>query len=155
MNRHTARETALQMLFQMDIGGNSYEVAQNTLEEAALSKKFALFTKQLVQGVTEKLTNLDILINKHSHNWQVDRLSGVDRAILRLAAYELIYTEETPANAVINEAIELAKFFSADEAPAFVNGVLVSILAERDKNKQETKEVVQEETKEVQENNKE
>lgn len=146
MNRHTARETALQMLFQMDIGNNTYEVALNTLEEAAFSKKLALFTESLVKGVTEHLTELDALIHKHSHNWQLDRLSGVDRAILRLAAYELVYTTETPANAVINEAIELAKYFSSDEAPAFVNGILDSIWGERAPQSTAIQEQTQEQT---------
>ena len=130
MNRHTARETALQMLFQMDIGNNSYEIALNTLEEAAFSKKLMLFTEELVKGVLQNMAELDVRINSHSRNWQLDRLSGVDRAILRLAVYELAYTAETPANVVINEAIELAKYFSSDEAPAFVNGILDSIWTE-------------------------
>jgi len=149
LSRHTARETALQMLFQMDIGGNSYEIAQNTLTEANLSKELAQFTEELVLGVTDKQTELDGFINSHSHNWRVDRLSGVDRAILRLAVYELNYTKNIPANVVINEAIELAKFFSGDEAPAFVNGVLDSILAERDKATLESAEAT--EVKEVSE----
>lgn len=123
MSRHNARELALQMIFQMDVGGNTIDIAEMTLSEAELDPDKKDFTRTLVVGVQQNVEDLDTVIGKYSKDWKVSRLANVDRAILRLAAFELLHTS-TPPDVVVNEAIELTKHFSSDEAPAFVNGIL-------------------------------
>ncbi|MFD0130235.1 transcription antitermination factor NusB, partial [Bacillus subtilis] len=81
----------------------------------------------LVHGVLEHQDQLDEMISKHLVNWKLDRIANVDRAILRLAAYEMAYAEDIPVNVSMNEAIELAKRFGDDKATKFVNGVLSNI----------------------------
>ena len=82
------------------------------------------FAEQLVCGVAENLERIDREINSYSTNWALDRMSRVDLAILRFAAYELLYCPDVPHNVVINEAIEVGKRFGTEETPSFVNGVL-------------------------------
>lgn len=82
------------------------------------------FAEQIVHGVAENLEKLDDEIKSYSTNWALDRMSRVDLAILRLAAFELLYSQDVPLNVVINEAVELGKRFGTDESPAFINGVL-------------------------------
>lgn len=82
------------------------------------------FAELLISGVAENLESLDREIKSYSTNWALDRMSRVDLAILRLAAYELIYCLDVPLNVVINEAIELSKRFGTEESPSFINGVL-------------------------------
>jgi N utilization substance protein B len=78
----------------------------------------------LICGVAENLERIDLELNSYSTNWALDRMSRVDLAILRLAAYELIFSHDVPPNVVINEAIELGKRFGTEESPAFINGLL-------------------------------
>jgi N utilization substance protein B len=82
------------------------------------------FAERLVCGVAENLEGIDRELNSYSTNWALDRMSRVDLAILRLAAFELIYSLDVPLNVVINEAVELSKRFGTEESPSFINGVL-------------------------------
>ena len=82
------------------------------------------FAERLVCGVAENLESIDQELSSYSTNWALDRMSRVDLAILRLAAYELKYCPDVPHNVVINEAIEIGKRFGTEETPAFINGVL-------------------------------
>ncbi|MBP3046936.1 transcription antitermination factor NusB [Bacillus subtilis subsp. subtilis] len=124
MKRRTAREKALQALFQIDVS----DIAVNEAIEHALDEeKTDPFFEQLVHGVLEHQDQLDEMISKHLVNWKLDRIANVDRAILRLAAYEMAYAEDIPVNVSMNEAIELAKRFGDDRATKFVNGVLSNI----------------------------
>lgn len=82
------------------------------------------FAELLISGVAENLESLDREIHSYSTNWALDRMPRVDLAILRLAAYELIYCDDVPHNVVINEAIELSKRFGTEDSPSFINGVL-------------------------------
>ncbi|MGB6430338.1 MAG: transcription antitermination factor NusB [Candidatus Acidiferrales bacterium] len=125
--RSKSREFALQMLFQSELGREEparLEVAfwQGARAEAATRE----FANQLFEGTAADTARLDALIESHADNWRVGRMSVIDRAILRLAAYELTRTS-TPPKVVLDEAIELAKRFSGDEAAPFVNGVLDAI----------------------------
>src|SRR6185503_5905891 len=86
-------------------------------------------TVRLVEGVAEHSARIDALIDAHASNWSIDRLPDVDRAILRMAVYELLWADDVPDAVVIDEAVELAKALSTDDSPAFVNGVLGAILA--------------------------
>ncbi|AME08171.1 transcription antitermination factor NusB [Bacillus siamensis] len=124
MKRRTAREKALQALFQIDVS----DIAPNEAIEHALDGgKTDDFFEQLVYGVLEHQVQLDEMISGHLVNWKLDRIANVDRAILRLAVYEMVYTDDIPANVSLNEAIELAKRFGDDKAAKFVNGVLSNI----------------------------
>jgi N utilization substance protein B len=128
--RHQAREAALQILYFCEVGRASPTDAADTffgehLQEAGASTRD--FARRLVDGVTEERDALDALIAAHSQHWRVDRLATLDRLILRLGAWELRHEPETPPAVVQNEAIELARTFSADESVGFVNGVLDGI----------------------------
>jgi transcription antitermination protein NusB len=130
--RRKAREYALQMLFQWDITHDSIdEVAatffQNQPEESEIVVEFA---RQLVMNTVEHVEQIDEFIRRHAEHWRLDRMATVDRNILRLAVQEFLYDKETPKTVVINEAIEIARRFSAQESPLFINGVLDSIKKE-------------------------
>ncbi|AKO94092.1 transcription antitermination factor NusB [Priestia filamentosa] len=126
MKRRTAREKALQALFQCEIGQSSPEEAiDNVVEEEAVDA----FLRQLVLGVSENKEEIDSLISANLEKWTLDRLANVDRIILRLAVYEMKYEEDIPQNVSINEAIELAKTFGDDQSGRFINGVLSKISA--------------------------
>ena len=86
-------------------------------------------TIRLVEGVAEHAARIDELIDTHASNWSIDRLPDVDRAILRMAVFELLWADDVPDAVVIDEAVELAKALSTDDSPAYVNGVLGAILA--------------------------
>jgi transcription antitermination protein NusB len=130
--RRKAREYALQMLFQWDITHDSVEqiVAtffQNQPEESATTVAFA---RDLLTGSIEHVEEIDRLIQRHAEHWRLDRMAIVDRNLLRLAAQEFMYGEGTPKAVVINEAIEIARRFSSQESPQFINGILDSIKKE-------------------------
>jgi transcription antitermination factor NusB len=88
------------------------------------------FFRKLVQGVCEQKQQIDLIIRRHSQNWRLERMSPVDRNILRLAVYELRFGGDTPPKSAINEAIDLGKRYGSEESSAFINGILDSILAE-------------------------
>ena len=87
------------------------------------------YTVQLVEGVTQHAADIDRLIDTHAEGWSLERLPDVDRAILRMAVYELLWVDDVPDAVVIDEAVELAKALSTDDSPAFINGVLGGILS--------------------------
>lgn len=127
MNRRTAREKALQALFQIDVSDIESKEAMTHALDGAESDAFF---ENLVLGAVEHQSEIDRLISKHLVNWKLDRIANVDRAILRTAVYELLYLEDIPANVTINEAIELAKSFGDDKSGKFINGILSSIQSE-------------------------
>ncbi|MBQ2698437.1 MAG: transcription antitermination factor NusB [Firmicutes bacterium] len=133
MTRRTARETALQMLFQLTVGENDWEMAELWQKESAEvngeSDDNAMFIAALVKGAFDQICEDDKLIAAHASGWDIDRLSEVDKAILRLAVFEM-KSGVTPPPVVINEAVELAKVFASDDSPAFINAVLDSIRKE-------------------------
>lgn len=119
----------MQALFAADIGRISGEAAlEQVLEGKSLDPENIFFAQKLVRGVEEKREKLDELLDKYAIGWPVERMSVVDRNILRLGLYELMFLrEEIPPSVAINEAVELAKIFSTEEASAFVNGILDTI----------------------------
>ncbi|MBS2969584.1 transcription antitermination factor NusB [Metabacillus sp. KIGAM252] len=124
MNRRTAREKALQALFQIDVSQiDPADALQHAFDEEEVNS----FTKDLVTGTISNLEEIDELIKPHLVNWKLERLANVDRGILRLAAYEMKYENDIPASVSIDEAIELAKSFGDDQSSRFVNGVLSNI----------------------------
>jgi len=143
MKRRLAREIAVQSLYQIEMNGvTASEAVDMLMDEARQDNEIGTdvaelagidaFTRELVQGVLDKREILDQHLVVYLTGWQVDRLSRVDRQILRLAAYELLYRQDVPPKVVINEAIEVAKHFGQDENGKFVNGVLGRMLKERE-----------------------
>ena len=130
-SRRKAREYALQMLFQWDITrdaiGNIIAGFWASQDEPPAVIEFA---NQLVIQTVEHVEEIDRLIQRHAEHWRLDRMAIVDRNILRLATQEFMFDRETPKTVVINEAIEIARRFSAEESPQFINGILDSIRKE-------------------------
>jgi N utilization substance protein B len=133
--RRRAREAALQMLYQMEIGRASAHEAIVTYwpahdEDNDVSEAMRQFANDLVHGTRHRLTEIDAMIAAHAQNWRIERMVVIDRIVLRLSVYELLAQPDTPARVVINEAIELARSYSGEEAVPFVNGVLDSVRKE-------------------------
>ncbi|KAA0561010.1 transcription antitermination factor NusB [Rossellomorea aquimaris] len=125
MKRRVAREKALQALFQIDMSGIEPEVAlTNVLEE---EEKMDAYLQQLVLGFIENQERIDGHIRENLEKWSFDRLAKVDRNILRLGVYELLFVEDVPNKVVINEAVEIAKIFGDDQSSKFINGVLSKV----------------------------
>lgn len=127
-SRHQSRERALQILFQYDIHGKPGVWLDEFWNQCHATEDVRSFAEQLVTGVLGHKSDLDALIGKYATNWKVSRMQIVDRNILRLGAYELLWLDEVPAKVTVNEAIELAKDFGDEEAAKFVNGILDKVL---------------------------
>ncbi len=142
--RHRAREMALQMLYQGDFGGttpaeifagfepqeHSREGSASRADAAREHEEAEIFAhaRGLVDGTIEHLEEVDGMISSQADNWRLERMPGVDRNILRLAVYEFLYQIDVPKLVVIDEAIELAKRFGAENSSSFVNGLLDGLL---------------------------
>ena len=135
--RRDGREAAVQYLFGSDLRGeiDFTEEALNEFWELRHAKTLARdFARDLVLGIGEHLTEIDSLIRETLENYAFQRLSAVDRNILRLGAYEVLFSDHIPPEAAINEAIEVAKRFGGEESPKFVNGILDRIYQRRKKD---------------------
>jgi len=134
MSRRAARESALQVLFQIDIAKINFDTALAfVMEENKLNEKQAEFVRMLVQGVLQNLGSINKIINEVAIDWNLDRMAAVDRNILRIALHELCYSDEVPPNVAVNEAIEMGKKFSTPESGKFINGILGKVLANLEK----------------------
>jgi len=135
--RTLAREFALQVLYKIDITKDNYSVALDNFwlsyDQEIIKEEIRGFTDGLVKGVTEKLGEIDKKIAQYAANWQLERMAVVDRNVLRLGSYELMFRNDIPPKVAINEALELAKKYSSLEAAKFVNGILDKIKLEKDK----------------------
>ncbi|WP_058763893.1 transcription antitermination factor NusB [Exiguobacterium chiriqhucha] len=125
MKRHEAREKAIQTLFQIEVSKLEVDEA---IEFALDGMESDSFYEQLVVETLEKKDEIDELLIENLKNWRLDRLGNVERTILRMATYELLYVETIPDKVTINEAVELAKSFADEEAAKLVNGVLGNII---------------------------
>lgn len=130
--RRLARELAVQFLYQFDLAGGSLEEAlplfwQTQPEVGDTGRKF---TEELVHGVIERRAVIDESIVKYTENWDLPRIAAVDRNILRLAMYEMLYRDDIPPVVSINEAVDIAKKFSTRESGSFVNGILDRLKAD-------------------------
>ena len=130
--RRKAREYALQMLFQWDITHDAIEQIVATFFQNLPEENTAIvdFARSLVAGTIEHVEEIDRLIQRHAEHWRLDRMAVVDRNLLRLATQEFLYDSGTPKTVIINEAIEIARRFSTQESPQFINGILDSIKKE-------------------------
>ena len=151
--RRRAREMALQMLYQKELGGSSSgqifnvfnledyremtEASAGTETRRGANQLEASFTyaRQLVEGALNHGEEIDALIRRQAENWRLERMPAIDRNILRLALYELLYQQEVPRVVIVDEAIELAKKFGSEHSGRFVNGLLDGILKTSEKGK--------------------
>lgn len=130
--RRRARELALQLLYQYELTGASPEVMQAAFEEwHSATDGVRAFADVLLRGSLEQLEEIDTELSRQTAHWRLERLAAVDRNILRLAMFELLFETDTPHAVVINEAIEIAKRFGAKDSARFVNGVLDGFVKRR------------------------
>lgn len=133
-SRRRARELALQLLYQYEVTGTSPEQMQDDFEEwRNATESIREFADTLLRGVLSHLEEIDGQLTQQTTHWRLERLAAVDRNILRLAMFELLHHAGTPHAVVIDEAIEIAKKFGAEESPRFVNGVLDGFVKRRAK----------------------
>jgi len=126
--RRLSREMALKVLFQIDlVSTNIEEALKYTFENDKYSDEVREFTLTLVKGVISNLSETDKVINNYTNNWSLERIANIDRNILRIAIYEILYLKDIPKSVSINEAVELAKKYGAKSSFSFVNGVLGKI----------------------------
>ena len=135
--RTKAREYALQILYAVDITKDDpKECVENFWDGSdESSDEVKAFAGALVLGVCDNIKKINSLITKHATNWQLDRMAVIDRNVLRLATYELLFVEDIPPKVSINEAIDLAKKFGGNDSGKFVNGVLDKINKTESKKK--------------------
>lgn len=135
--RTKAREYVLQMLYQADITQDNWqEVLENFCagsDRQDLSGELKDFSAQLLGGVVDHLQEIDKKISKYAANWQLERMAFVDRNIMRLGCFELLFRADIPPKVAINEAVELAKKYSGLESGKFVNAILDQIKIEKEK----------------------
>lgn len=138
MIRRVAREMVLQSLFQMDFTQAEPEEAlkisfgvQCDEEKCDEAEKALPYAEKVLKGTASQLQEIDALIGKYAINWEVRRMPGIDRNILRMAVYEMRFAEEKlPVTVAVNEAVELAKQFGSDKSARFINGVLGRLMRE-------------------------
>ena len=126
--RNRAREVALQILFEDDVNPRGSAAALENFAAARLNAaELEEFALSLIQGVRRNQTELDNLLEETADNWSLQRMAATDRTVLRLGAYEILYTD-TPVRVAINEAVELAKRFGSANSAPFVNGILDKLI---------------------------
>lgn len=131
-DRRKSRELALQALYLIDLNKLDTELAlRSIMPGKSVEDNVHDFTKDLTFGVKNHWDELNTVIQKVAANWEIDRMATLDRNILRLGAYEILYTPETPISVIIDEAVEMAKSFSTPESGKFVNGILDKIKSQR------------------------
>jgi transcription antitermination protein NusB len=132
--RHQARKRAVDLLFEAEARGITpaeAAAARSDLAKKRIDEDVAElnpYTVTVAQGVTEQQAHIDDLISSHLQGWTLDRLPAVDRAVLRVAVWELLHAEDVPEPVAVDEAVELAKQLSTDDSPGFVNGVLGQVM---------------------------
>lgn len=131
--RRRIRAAVLQVLYEIDVVRHDYERAlQDRLEARDLAEPDNAFARDVVRGVLANRDKIDKMIAKYASAWPVAQMALIDRNVLRIAVFEIMIGGDTPPKVAINEAVELAKRFGSDKAPGFVNGVLGSVMAERE-----------------------
>lgn len=131
MSRRVARETALQVLFQLDFTGeidSIEQVIEHWAIEFGVSDKNRKFTTELIEGTLKYKQDIDEKISSTAHEWALDRMNTVDRNLMRLAIYEMLYYPDTPQRVTLNESIEIAKKFGSEESAKFINGILDKLM---------------------------
>ncbi len=135
--RRKSREAVLQFLFQDDFKGfelgSDKDLAQRFIDFCSLydvQKKARPYAVELLEGVYRERLKIDAVISTHASNWRLERIDMTDRNILRIAVFEMMHQGDVPPEVAINEAVEIAKRFCADDSPSFVNGILDAVKIE-------------------------
>jgi N utilization substance protein B len=133
--RRKAREIAMQVLYGLEVTqGNLQEAIDLFWQNFESPEKIKAFSSTLVEGAWNNRKQIDTIIGSCAENWSLERISRVDKSILRMAVYELMYCRDIPPKVAINEAIDLGKFFGSENSGAFINGVLDAIYAKMREN---------------------
>lgn len=134
-SRHLSRTIAMQALYEWDFKGKDKKelekIVEHNIKEFAPGIKDSDFIRDLVKGVIEHIEEIDKMIEKYAPQWPIDQITMVDRNVLRLGVYELVFYESTPSRVAINESIEVAKSFGGESSGKFINGVLGAIYKDR------------------------
>ncbi|HHY03952.1 MAG TPA: transcription antitermination factor NusB [Thermoanaerobacterales bacterium] len=134
MGRRLAREWVFKILFAIDVGENTPQDAIEMVITRPVSEEQKNFVYNHVSGIIKNIDTIDEIITKYSLDWNLERLPGTDKNILRIAIFEMIFCDEIPVSVSINEAVEIAKKYSDDDSYKFINGVLGSIAKETPSN---------------------
>ncbi len=133
-NRRRARETAMQALYYIDFrNGEANHRLADFLESVPVAAKARDYFDTILSGVLNVRPQLDTLIERFSNNWRINRMSRVDRNVLRIALYEMLCRDDVPVKVIINEAVEIGKKYGGEESGSFINGILDSIRTDREK----------------------
>ncbi|QNU65509.1 transcription antitermination factor NusB [Ruminiclostridium herbifermentans] len=131
MGRRASRETAMKLLYQMEIQkSDKSEQIEMALEDGNFTENDQKYIRSIIDGVNEKINIIDSIIEKNAMGWKINRLSKIDLSILRIGIYEILYREDIPFSVSVNEAVELAKKYSNEDAGSFVNGLLGKVTKE-------------------------
>jgi transcription antitermination protein NusB len=133
-SRSRQRRQALRILFEMDINNSSLEEVLEGKRKVG-EEEPGQFTIDLVRGVTVNLAEIDRVLSMYSEGWQLARMPGVDRNVLRMSIYEIFFMDDIPPGATIDEAVELAKYFSKEDSGKFINGLLGKVNRDRELGK--------------------
>lgn len=137
MARRSAREAAIRLVYQKQMGGdggiNDYCNQLEDEEDVTLTKEDIEYVEDIVQGVFDNISLIDQEIEKYSLNWTISRMSKVDASVLRVAAYEVLFRDDIPYKVTANEAVGIAKLYSGEKSSDFVNGVLGKLITENEK----------------------
>jgi transcription antitermination factor NusB len=126
--RRRSRELAIKVLFHLEFSGNDPELTFDLIcDNFGGAKEVKSFSKELVQGIYAHIKEIDELLSKASQHWRLERIAKVDRSILRIALYELLFRDDIPPKVSINEAVDLGKKYGSEESGAFINGILDKI----------------------------
>jgi N utilization substance protein B len=126
--RRKAREIALQLLYQMEVNpGEPREAVELFWKGISASQPVKEFVNRIVEGVHVRQEEIDKLLAKHSEHWRLDRMDMVDKSILRMGVFEIMFCADIPVKVAMNEAVDLGKKFGAEESGAFINGILDKI----------------------------
>jgi transcription antitermination protein NusB len=128
--RRKSRESALQVLYQWDIEQPDDQKGSAHFREHFLLKEEDPFLEKIIKGVREHCQEIDGLIERYSENWRLSRISPIDRTILRMAIFELLFCEDIPPKVTLNEAVDLGKRYGSEHSGSFINGILDRILNE-------------------------
>ena len=127
-SRSKARETALCILYQIDVAkADIHEAITGYFESSPCQQDVVDFSSKLVEGTLANKERIESLITKHAKNWEIERMAVIDRNILRMSCYELLFLDDIPPKVSINEAIELAKRYGDIDSPRFINGIIDKI----------------------------
>ena len=132
--RHQSRETAFKIIYHIDMGKNDLETAlQHTMQNDGLNQREQVFCRELVTAVEEHLDEIDAIIQRHTTVWRVERMMSVDRNLLRLAVYEMLYSGHISPKGAINEVLDIAKVYGKKESVGFINSILDKVLKNEEK----------------------